>query len=286
MSHTVVSGVLALKGMQRQQVQSQQHKNGTDNLAVLDDDAEGFYYSAGYFWVDGSAHVTFLTPNRAITTSSGIPVSLTAMMEDVGMLSNAFATKSVSDKDARAGDAISDDDEEGEIDEDYGDEEGEGRIIRSHMISRLFPTPAYASASLTDVFGKFLDILSDKPLGSTTTTTNKNDNDNGVAITGSSTAAEEERLIESIQPAAGNRLAGVIARGSGTSADLDEDAIDEDEDEEDISMQDLQRQDQREPGEPNTKRNIFANMPERDFDVVVDEVENREEYEPVDEEED
>ncbi|KAF3913866.1 hypothetical protein ABW21_db0203228 [Orbilia brochopaga] len=109
----------------------------------------------GFLWLDGAANVYFLTPtNVAASTGSASGYLDEIYPSDVHDLTNAFLKKTMLEQDA-------DVDVDNDVDVD-GD--GDGKVVRSHMLARLFPAPAYASPAVGDVFSRFMEIVGQKAL--------------------------------------------------------------------------------------------------------------------------
>lgn len=185
----------------------------------------GIVGGSGYFWLDGAANVYFLSGGGVVGGATE-GVSGSAYLEDidgssVGGLANAFLEKAVIEEDVQ--DGIED--------------EGEGKVVRTHMLAKLFPAPAYASPAVGDVFGRFMEIIGEKAL------------DVNLARGASS---------------AGNGVLDFESGGLEMAMDTEDVQGSEDSDEEsedggvDISMGDI--------GDDS-----FAGLPSRAFDVIIDE---------------
>ncbi|KAK6338887.1 hypothetical protein TWF696_009692 [Orbilia brochopaga] len=106
--------------------------------------------NAGFLWLDGAANVYFLSPaSGADVVGTGADGYLDDVYADVGGLANAFLEKAVLQEEEA---------------HDDGDGDGDGKVVRSHMLARLFPGPAYASPAVGDVFGRFMEIVGQKAL--------------------------------------------------------------------------------------------------------------------------
>ncbi|KAK6344914.1 hypothetical protein TWF718_006866 [Orbilia javanica] len=175
----------------------------------------------GYFWLDGAANVYFLSSGGVVSGGAGASgAANNGYLEDidgVGGLANAFLEKAVIEEE-----------------EDVAVEEGDEKVIRSHMLSKLFPTPAYASPAVGDVFGRFMEIVGQKALDVPKSSAN------------AQTAAAGEAEV---------RLIGDNDNDEEESDDEFEDANDGDAD---VSMQDV-------------SKDVYADLPARDFDVIIDE---------------
>ncbi|KAK6520236.1 hypothetical protein TWF506_000514 [Arthrobotrys conoides] len=175
----------------------------------------------GYFWLDGAANVYFLSSGGVVSGGAGAGgAANNGYLEDidgVGGLANAFLEK-----------AVIEDEDTLEIGEEGGDE----KVVRGHMLSKLFPAPAYASPAVGDVFGRFMEIVGQKALDVPQSSVN--------ARTTMVAGEAEVRLIEDNEEG---------------SDDEFEDAHDGDAD---VSMQDV-------------SKDAYADLPARDFDVIIDE---------------
>ncbi|KAK6496682.1 hypothetical protein TWF481_001670 [Arthrobotrys musiformis] len=178
----------------------------------------------GYFWLDGAANVYFLSSGGVVSGGAGAGgAANNGYLEDidgVGGLANAFLEKAVIDED------------EEETVEDGGDE----KVVRSHMLAKLFPAPAYASPAVGDVFGRFMEIVGQKALEVPKSSIN-------ARTAAGAGEGKEVRLIEDHEE-----------REEGSDDEF-EDAHDGDAD---ISMQDV-------------SKDVYADLPARDFDVIIDE---------------
>ncbi|KAF3907471.1 hypothetical protein AA313_de0200071 [Arthrobotrys entomopaga] len=185
-------------------------KTATNGVLALEGAANG-QGGNGYFWLDGAANVYFLSSGGVVSGGGAAGgQSSSGYLEDidaVGGLANAFLEKATIDE------AV----EDAEVDAADG---GDERVVRSHMLAKLFPAPAYASPAVGDVFGRFMEIIGEKPL-------------------------EVERT----------KAVGVIAEApeyAGSDSEGEEGGGLEDA--ADVSMQ-----------------SAYADLPERDFDVIIDE---------------
>ncbi|KAF3934139.1 hypothetical protein ABW20_dc0100933 [Dactylellina cionopaga] len=106
----------------------------------------------GYFWLDGAANVFFLSSGGVVSGGGAVGGESSGYLEDIdgaGGLANAFLEKAVIEEEEV---------DDGEI------EDGSGKVVRSHMLAKLFPAPAYASPAVGDVFGRFMEIIGEKAL--------------------------------------------------------------------------------------------------------------------------
>ncbi|KAF3939151.1 hypothetical protein ABW19_dt0205841 [Dactylella cylindrospora] len=183
----------------------------------------------GYFWLDGAANVYFLS-SGGVVGGGGVTEKGNVYLEDVdgiGGLANAFLEKAV----------IQDEEDVNGMD----DAEGDGKVVRSHMLARLFPAPAYASPAVGDVFGRFMEIVSEKALDAERPAVR------GQELKG---RGEVEMAID------------FEVHRYSDDEDEEEDSREDDEEEEgDVSMRDLER-------------SVFADLPDRKFDVIIDQVEH------------
>ncbi|KAK6539445.1 hypothetical protein TWF694_009669 [Orbilia ellipsospora] len=127
-------------------------KTATNGVLALEAAANG-QGGNGYFWLDGAANVYFLSSGGVVSGGGAAGGESSGYLEDidaVGGLANAFLEK-----------ATIEEAEDAEIDAADG---GDERIVRSHMLAKLFPAPAYASPAVGDVFGRFMEIIGEKPL--------------------------------------------------------------------------------------------------------------------------
>ncbi|KAF3163106.1 hypothetical protein TWF225_002320 [Orbilia oligospora] len=175
----------------------------------------------GYFWLDGAANVYFMSSGGVVSGGAGAGGAVNSGyledIDEVGGLANAFLEKAVIEEEETL---------------ETGEEGGDEKVVRSHMLSKLFPAPAYASPAVGDVFGRFMEIVGQKALDLPKSSAN--------ARTTTLGGEMEVKLIEDDEEG---------------SDDEFEDAHDGDAD---VSMQDV-------------SKDAYADLPARDFDVIIDE---------------
>ncbi|KAK6340352.1 hypothetical protein TWF730_002114 [Orbilia blumenaviensis] len=187
----------------------------------------------GYFWLDGAANVYFVSSGGVVSGGSGGAAAmnngyLEDVIDTVGGLANAFLEK-----------AVIEEDEE----EEFEEEGGEGRVVRTHMLARLFPAPAYASPAVGDVFGRFMEIVGEKALDIPRSSSSSSNN----------TAS-----------GGGDGMEGVKRIGDDSADESEDDEFEDAHDgDADISMQDA--------AAGTGERDVYADLPTRDFDVIIDE---------------
>ncbi|KAK6522640.1 hypothetical protein TWF281_002076 [Arthrobotrys megalospora] len=182
----------------------------------------------GYFWLDGAANVYFLSSGGVVSGGAAAGGAGSGYLEDidgVGGLANAFLEKAV----------IEEVEDEETID-------GDEKVVRSHMLAKLFPAPAYASPAVGDIFGRFMEIVGEKALD---------------VPKSSSASFNAQTMVE-----AERREVRLIGDNEGSDEEEEEDAFEDAHDGEedgDVSMRDA-------------GRDVYADLPARDFDVIIDEV--------------
>ncbi|EPS40089.1 hypothetical protein H072_6098 [Dactylellina haptotyla CBS 200.50] len=177
----------------------------------------------GYFWLDGAANVYFLSSGGVVSGGGAAGGESSGYLEDidnVGGLANAFLEK-----------ATIEEVEDVEIDAAAG---GDEKVVRSHMLAKLFPAPAYASPAVGDVFGRFMEIVGEKAL-------------------------DVERRV----PLGDGR------KDIGMISDAAEDEYSDDNDD---GFEDAREGEDADISMADSERDVYADLPERGFDVIIDEV--------------